>query len=165
MIEVQIAGIQINLMSQHRVVLLKELDSDRYLTIWVGAFEAEAINIKLQNVDFPRPLTHDLLKNVIDTLGGAVKHIAVTALRDETFHAEITLEVDGQELVIDSRPSDAMALAVRMDVPIYVAEEVMEEAGIRPEQQLGAEGGAEDRGDSAFEEFLDSLDIDDLPIH
>lgn len=162
MIEVQIAGIQINLMSQHRVVLLKELDTDRYLTIWVGAFEAEAINIKLQNVDFPRPLTHDLLKNIIHALGGAVKHIAVTALRDETFHAEITLEVDGREMVIDSRPSDAMALAVRTDVPIYVAEEVMEEAGIRPEQHIGEEG---EHGDSAFEEFLDSLDIDDLPIH
>lgn len=162
MIEVKIAGIQVSLMSQHRVVLLKELNADRYLPIWIGPYEAEAINIELQQFEVSRPLTHDLLKNVIETMGGVVQYILVSELRDDTFYARIFIEMDGQELDIDARPSDAMALAVRLRVPIYVAEEVMEEAGIVPEKDLTKEG-AEER--SAFDDFLSSLNLDDLPIH
>ncbi|MGD1997119.1 MAG: bifunctional nuclease family protein [Anaerolineae bacterium] len=163
MIRVKIAGIQISLMSQHRVVLLKEREADRYLPIWIGPCEAEAINIELQSVEVARPLTHDLLSNVIEVLGGAVERVVVSDLRDDTFYARIVLDVGGQELEIDSRPSDAMALAVRVRAPIYVVEEVMAEAGIVPERDLseGGEGGES----SAFDEFLSGLDVDDLPIH
>jgi hypothetical protein len=164
MVEVKIAGIQVNLMSNHRVVLLKEIDSDRYLMIWIGPFEAEAINIKLQEVDYPRPLTHDLMKNVIGTLGAQVEQIVVTELRDDTFYARIILTVDGEYIDIDARPSDAMALAVRAGAPIFVADEVMDEAGVVPEKDLMAEGAIAEEG-SAFDDFLDDLDIDDLPIH
>lgn len=162
MVEVKIAGIQVNLMSQQRVVLLKEVNADRYLPIWVGPCEAEAINIKLQQVEFARPLTHDLLKNVIETLGGRVERIVVTALREDTFYARIFITVGDREVEIDSRPSDAMALAVRVQVPLYVADEVMTEAGITPERDLiGSKAGGEP---SAFDDFLSSLNIDDLPI-
>ncbi|HIE37887.1 MAG TPA: bifunctional nuclease family protein [Anaerolineales bacterium] len=164
MIEVKIAGIQVSLMSQHRVVLLKELDTNRYLPIWIGPYEAEAINIELQRFEVGRPLTHDLLKNTIEALGGTVQYVVVSELREDTFYARIIIDVDGQEIDIDARPSDAMALAVRVRVPIYVAEEVMTEAGIVPERDLSKEG-VEREERSAFDEFLDSLDIDDLPIH
>jgi len=170
MIEVKIAGIQISLMSQHRVVLLKELDSERYLPIWIGPYEAEAINIRLQEVEIARPLTHDLLKNTIEAMGGVIQHIVVCDLHDDTFYARIIIDVNGDQMDIDARPSDAMNLAVRADAPIYVAEEVMAEAGIVPEKDIAeegaeakAEGEEEDR--SAFDDFLDNLDIDDLPIH
>jgi hypothetical protein len=164
MIEVKIAGIQVSLMSQHRVVLLKELDTNRYLPIWIGPYEAEAINIELQRFEVGRPLTHDLLKNTIEALGGTVQYVVVSELREDTFYARIIIDMDGQEIDIDARPSDAMALAVRVRVPIYVAEEVMAEAGIVPERDLSKEGGEREER-SAFDEFLDSLDIDDLPIH
>jgi len=165
MIEVKIAGIQVSLTSPHRVVLLKEVGAERYLPIWIGPYEAEAINIKLQNIEVGRPLTHDLLKNVIETLGGVVERVIVTELREDTFYARIIVSLDGRTVDIDSRPSDAMALAVRVGAPIYVAEEVMDEAGIVPERDLteGEEGGGEEG--SAFDEFLGTLDIDDLPIH
>lgn len=164
MVEVKIAGIQVNLMSNHRVVLLKEVDADRYLMIWIGPFEAEAINIKLQAVDYPRPLTHDLMRNVIDTLGAEVEQVIVTELRDDTFYARIILRVDGDYIDVDARPSDAMALAVRTEAPIFVADEVMDQAGVVPEEDLMAEGVAEEES-TAFDDFLDNLDIDDLPIH
>ena len=163
MIEVKIAGIQISLMSQHRVVLLKELDSDRYLPIWIGPCEAEAINIELQQLDVPRPLTHDLLRNTIEVLGGAVTRVVVSALRGDTYYARVFIVVNGHETDIDARPSDAMALAVRTHAPIYVADEVMAEAGIVPEQDMAPEGA--EGLPSAFDEFVGGLDIDDLPIH
>lgn len=163
MIEVSIAGIQISLMSQHRVVLLKEVGSDRYLPIWIGPCEAEAINIELQNIQVARPLTHDLLMSAIETLGGVVERVVVSELRDDTFFARVFLTVNGREVDIDSRPSDAIALAVRTKSPIYVADEVMVEAGIIPERDLMTveeDGGTS----SALDDFLGNLDIDDLPI-
>ena len=163
MIEVSIAGIQISLMSQHRVVLLKEVGSDRYLPIWIGPCEAEAINIELQNIQVARPLTHDLLREAIETLGGVVERVVVSELRDDTFYARVFITVDGREIDIDSRPSDAIALAVRTKSPIFIADEVMVEAGIVPERDLMTveeDGGAA----SALDDFLGSLDIDDLPI-
>ncbi len=164
MIEVKIAGIQISLMSQYRLVLLKQLDADRYVPIWIGPYEAEAINLELQRVETARPLTHDLLKNVIESLGGVVQYILVSSLKNDTFFARIVIQVDGRELEIDARPSDSIALAVRVKVPIYVAEEVLQEAGIAPEADLLA-GDAVEPEPSAFDEFLKGLDIDDLPIH
>ncbi len=162
MIEVKIAGIQVSLMSQHRVVLLKELGAERYLPIWIGPYEAEALSLELQQISVARPLTHDLLKNVIEAMGGVVEYIVVSELRDDTFYARIVISMDGRTIEVDSRPSDAMNLAVRTRVPIYVAEEVMEQAGVVPEQDLGEESREEE---SAFDEFLRGLNLDDLPIH
>ncbi len=161
MIEVEIDSIRVSLMSEHRVIVLKALDDERYLPIWIGPFEAEAIAIRLKDVDVARPLTHDLLGNVIEELGGEVAYILVNALRNDTFYARIFVDLRGQRLSIDSRPSDAMALAVRIDAPIFVAEEVMEEAGITPEEDISETA---DKGEdlSAFRDFVDSLDLDDL---
>lgn len=162
MIEVKIAGIQVSLMSQHRVVLLKELGSERYLPIWIGPYEAEALSIELQQVTVARPLTHDLLRNVIEAMGGVVQYIVVSELRDDTFYARIVISLNDRTIEVDSRPSDAMNLAVRTRVPIYVAEAVMDAAGVVPEQDLGEKGEGEE---SAFDEFLRGLNLDDLPIH
>lgn len=159
MIEVEIDSIRVSLMSAQRVIVLKAVDAERYLPIWIGHYEAEAIAIQLKNIEIARPLTHDLLKSVIAEMGGDVSHILVRELRDDTFFAYISVNVNGKQLEIDSRPSDAIALAVRVDVPIFVAEKVMEEAGIVPEENVDEEAG-EDL--SAFREFVDTLDLDDL---
>lgn len=165
MVEVTIDSIRVSLMSQHRVVILKDVDSDRYLPIWIGPFEAEAITVTLQEVEVPRPLTHDLLKNVITTMGGVVERIVVSELRDEVFYAHIVMEANGKHLEIDSRPSDALALAVRLHVPVYIEEAVMEKAAVLPEDEVETEGavpaGEPDKLD-AFTDFVDSLDLDDL---
>lgn len=165
MVEVTIDSIRVSLMSQHRVVILKDVDSDRYLPIWIGPFEAEAITVTLQEVEVPRPLTHDLLKNVITTMGGVVERIVVSELRDEVFYARIVMEANGKHLEIDSRPSDALALAVRLHVPVYIEEAVMEKAAVLPEDEVETEGavpaGEPDKLD-AFTDFVDSLDLDDL---
>ena len=166
MVEVTIDSIRISLMTQHRVVVLKENDSDRYLPIWIGPFEADAITIQLQGVQAPRPLTHDLLKSFIRELGVRVSHVLVSELRNDTFFARIVVDVDGQSMEIDSRPSDAIALAVRVGAPIFVSEQVMGLASITPEEEITAETEgltSEEAEDLAiFRDFVDSLDLDDL---
>lgn len=166
MIEVTIDSIRVSLMSQHRVVILKDLHSDRYLPIWIGPAEAEAITVELQDMEVARPLTHDLLKSVIETMGGEVRYIVVSNLENDIFYAKILINLDGQELEIDSRPSDAIALAVRVQVPIYVEETVMDVA-ITPDENVELsstppETGADDENLSLFKDFVDSLDMDDL---
>lgn len=169
MVEVTIDSVRVSLMSQHRIVVLKETDSTRFLPIWIGPFEADAITIQLQSVEVARPLTHDLLKSAIEQLGAEIAQVSITDLRNDTFYAEIVLRVNGRRLTVDSRPSDAIALAVRARVPVYVADEVMEQAGIMPEDDL--EGTApsqpEDRATQpnspeAFREFLEGLDLSGL---
>lgn len=178
MIEVSIASIRVSLITHHRVVVLKERDSERYLPIWIGPFEADAITLQLQGVQVQRPMTHDLLKSVFDELEAKVDHILVSDLRDDTYFARIVVVQNGRKLEVDSRPSDAIALAVRAGVPIFVAEEVMERAGVVPgEEREGrevlGEGPATREGTaplskeeedklSAFRDFVESLDIDDL---
>ncbi len=170
MIEVKIDSIRVSLMSQHRVVVLKDTDSDRYLPIWIGPFEADAITLQLQGVQVARPLTHDLLKSLIDEMGAKISHIVVTELKNDTFFANIVMDINGKSIEIDSRPSDAIALAVRVNVPLFVAEAVMEEASIVPESDLdelevdsGAPVSAEEQeGLAAFRDFIDELDLDDL---
>lgn len=161
MIEVEIDSIRVSLMSEHRVIVLKAIESERYLPIWIGPYEAEAIAIRLKNVDISRPLTHDLLNNVIGEMGGDISHILVNDLRDDTFYALITVNVNGTSLEIDSRPSDAIALAVRAGVPIFVAEDVLEQASITPEEDI-IEGAEDDEELSAFRDFVEGLDLDDL---
>jgi hypothetical protein len=161
MIEVEIDSIRVSLMSEHRVIVLKALEEELYLPIWIGPYEAEAIAIRLKDVDISRPLTHDLLNNMIGEMGGNVSHILVNDLRDDTFYAVITVNVNGQQLEIDSRPSDAIALAVRAGVPIFVAESVMDKASITPQEDI-TEQTEEEEDLSAFRDFVEGLDLDDL---
>ena len=166
MVEVTIDSIRVSLMTQHRVVVLKETDTDRYLPIWIGPFEADAITIQLQGVQVPRPLTHDLIKSFIRELGVKVSHVLVSELRNDTFFARIVVDVDGNSMEIDSRPSDAIALAVRVGAPIFVSEQVMGLASITPEEEITTEIEAttsQEREDLAiFRDFVDGLDLDDL---
>jgi bifunctional DNase/RNase len=163
MIEVVIDSIRISLISQHRIVMLRDVDGERRLPIWIGPCEAEAITIKLQDVEIARPVTHDLLKNVIEEVGGTVSHILINELRDQVFYARLFVDINGEMLEIDCRPSDAIAVAVRAKVPIFVEELVMEEAGILPEPDVDEEvdeQGAEKL--DAFKDFVDTLDFDDF---
>lgn len=174
--EMVIDSIRVSLMNYQRVVILKEKGADRYLPIWIGPAEADSIAIKLQDVQVPRPLTHDLVRNIIHALGARVSYIVVNDLKDDTFYAKIVLEVDGRSLDIDARPSDAIAIAVRVNAPIYAEESVLEKAGITPEKE--GEAGAEEAGAKgekvekvteeemrklgAFKEFIEGLNLEDL---
>ena len=157
MIEVTVDSIRASLMSQHRVVILKDVDDERYLPIWIGPFEAEAITLELQQVELTRPLTHDLLKAVITGMGARVSHILVNELRNDTFYACIVLDNNGHSLEIDSRPSDAIALAVRAKAPIFVAESVMEKAAITPDEGISC---SDEKTLSVFRDFVETLDLD-----
>ncbi len=179
MIEMTIDSIRVSPMNYQHLVLLKEKQADRYLPIWIGPAEAEAIAIKLQNVDIARPLTHDLLGSVIGTLGASVNFIVVNDLRNDTFYAKITINTDGKQIEIDSRPSDAIALAVRVLAPIYAEEAVLEKAGIMLDRDTGKpipidksiekQGSKVDEQElkklSAFYDFINTLDLDDLGKH
>ncbi len=180
MLEMVIDSIRVSLMNYQRVVILKEKDSDRYLPIWIGPAEADAIAVKLQDITVPRPLTHDLLRSVIDTLGANISHILVSDLESDTFFAKISITVNGKTVEVDSRPSDAIALAVRVQAPIYAAEKVLEKAGILMDKETGkpvlpgdaavvgpAEGAGgvreeELRQMSAFTDFINTLDLEDF---
>ena len=173
MIEVIIDSVRVSLMSQHRIVVLREEGGTRYLPIWIGPFEADAITIQLQGIEVSRPMTHDLLRDLIETLDSEISHVIINDLQNDTFFAKIVLEVRGATVEIDSRPSDAVALAVRMDAPIYVADDVMEKAGMEPEEELSLvedEDGpvgqgvavAEDEDLDVFRDFIEGLDIDNL---
>jgi uncharacterized protein len=177
MVEVVIDSIRVSLMSQQRIVVLREKNTERYLPIWIGIYEAESITIALQEVEVARPLTHDLVKNIFKEFNAKILRVEVVALRDDTFYGNIVAEVDGRTLNIDSRPSDALAIAVRAHVPILVAHSVMDVAGIIPEEDLqesdlakkeaskeeppSEEEGSDERLD-VFSDFLEGLDLDDL---
>ncbi len=177
MIEMTIDSIRVSLMNYQRVVILKEKLARRYLPIWIGPAEADAIAVKLQGVNVPRPLTHDLLGLVIDSLGATVNSIIVSDLKSDTFYAKIVLNVDGEQIEIDSRPSDALALAVRAEVPIYAEEAVIDKAGILLDEETGKpileeteEAGGKNKEVSeeemkkmsAFYDFINTLDLDDF---
>ena len=172
MVEMTIDSIRVSLMNYQRVVILKEKGTNRYLPIWIGPAEADAIAVKLQNVELSRPLTHDLLQSVISTLGASVEYIVVSGLKEDTFYARLALNVDGVKLDIDSRPSDALALAVRVGAPIYAEESVLEKAGIILEEETGksiSEGKSECKVDeqemkglSAYKDFINTLDLEDF---
>jgi len=179
MIEMAIDSIRVSLMNYQRVVILKEKMAERYLPIWIGPAEADAIAVKLQGVDVPRPLTHDLLHSVIDALGATINSIIVSELKNDTFFAKIILNVDGGQLEVDCRPSDALALAVRAEVPIYAEETVLDKASILLDKETGKpvaeeriEGAAGGKGKkvseeemkrmSAFYDFINTLDLEDF---
>ena len=174
MIEVVVAGLGIAAPSSAPMLLLKERDGERVLPISIGPAEAQAIAMPLQGVRAPRPLTHDVFTEVIAHLGGHMRRVEVTELSESgTFHARLVLDQAGQEHSIDIRPSDAIALAVRTETPIFVAEAVLDHAGIIPEEALAATSSSESTADeppieidesklTPFKEFIESLDMDDL---
>ncbi|GBD23661.1 hypothetical protein HRbin29_01330 [bacterium HR29] len=177
--EMTIESVRLSLTNYQRVVILREKGTDRYLPIWIGPAEADAIAVRLQDVAVARPLTHDLLRNILDELGARVVYIVVNDLANDTFYARIVLEFNGRTLEIDSRPSDAIALAVRAEVPIFAEESVLDQAGVtldeEPETepaQAASEPVTPERTKpvdpqeleklGAFKEFIEGLDLDDF---
>jgi bifunctional DNase/RNase len=168
LVEMVVESVRVHMPSSQHVVILKELDRERYLPIWIGPWEANAIAMKLQGVSSERPLTHDLFSTTLEELGVAVRRVVISSLAEETFHARLFLESAGREVEVDSRPSDALALAVRAGVPIFAADEVLDRAGVRPDEGSGSLEGLESTDDAAnvadprlavFREFINSLDL------
>lgn len=177
MVEVVIDSIRVGLMSQNRVVILREADTERYLAIWIDAYMAEQITFALQEIEVARPMSHDLMKQILTALNARLIRVEVVELKNEVFYGNVVIETDnGHQLNIDSRPSDALALAVRANIPILVSTKVMDEAGIVPEQDISttpseevASGEEEDEENlevaedhlSVFEDFLDNIEFTD----
>jgi len=160
MIETKVDSVRVSLLSAHRLVILKELDRERYLPIWIDGSVADAISHHLQGLRISRPLTHDLLKNVIEELGATIEHILINDLTEGTFYARVVLDVRGRHLEIDSRPSDAIALAVRAAVPIFVSDAVMDEAAMMPSENLEQRDAEPSSDLSVFRDFVEGLDIE-----
>ncbi len=166
MIEVIIESVRVSLTNQHRIVVLREREGNRHLPIWIGAFEAESITLALQEIEVARPQTHDLLKNTINTLNGRLVRIEIVSLRDDVFYGNLVIEVNGELVHVDSRPSDAIALAIRCRVPVLMSSEILDMAGFVPEEEIDDtdEEEPEEKVDvnedrlSVFEDFLESLD-------
>jgi len=187
LVEMVIESVRVHMLSNRHVVILKDPEGDRYLPIWIGAWEASAIAMRLQGLAAERPLTHDLFAAALDRLGVRVERVVINELSDETYHARIHLERDGVQVEVDARPSDALALAVRAEVPIYAADEVLAQAALAadPDEEAGAEDeDAEDEGEGSerprrrrapieqvgnapadprlemFRDFINSLEVD-----
>jgi bifunctional DNase/RNase len=173
-IETIVESIRVSLVTQARVVILKEVDGERHLPIWIGGFEAEAIAMELQGMTSSRPLPYDLLRSVISELGGEVHRIVITEINNDVFYARIIINQNGIGYEVDSRPSDAIALAVRIKSPIFVEDSVMDRAGVRLDDDDDTdEPGtpATGRADAApvseerlapFRDFINTLDLDDF---
>jgi bifunctional DNase/RNase len=153
-----IYGVSFDLVGKQPIVLLKTVEGNRFLPIWIGQAEASAILLKLQGNDSPRPMTHDLLLTTLRELGSTVERVAVTELRDSTFFARITVGRDGASLEIDARPSDAIALAVRCDAPIFVADDVMATSSI----EMDEDGDDPEDQIEEFKRFLDDVRPEDF---
>ena len=183
MMELVIDSIRVSLLNHQRVVILKQKEIERYLPIWIGPPEADAIAVRLQEVSVPRPLTHDLLHNSIKDLGGVIDHIVVSSMENDTYYATIVVQRGDKMVEIDARPSDALALAVRAGVQIFAAPEVMDKCGVRldkesglatvggdaagspapPAREVGGPVGPEEAEKlSAFVDFIESLDLGDM---
>jgi bifunctional DNase/RNase len=155
MIRMTLAGVRVELPTNQPIVLLKEDEGERYLPIWIGAAEAAAIAFALQGVVTPRPMTHDLMKNLLDEVGAHVQRIEITELREGTYYANINMRMNGTAYEISARPSDAIALAVRVEAPIFADEEVLTDASILiPSDE-------EDEVEK-FREFLESVNPEDF---
>ncbi len=175
MIETVVESIRVSLVTQHRVVILKEVNGDRHLPIWIGQYEADAIAMELQGHAVARPLPYDLLKSTIGDLGGVIERILVTDLSSDVFYARIVVAQNGRTLELDSRPSDAIALAVRAHVPILVDESVMDRAGVTlngdddtedenvtPALETEGVSPADEERLTVFRDFINTLDLDDF---
>ena len=162
MVQVKIEAIRVNLIGSHRVVILKDVDSERYLPVWIGPAEADAITVQLTDTTPARPLTHDLIASLLNNLGAKVRYVVINDLQNETFYARIVLETrPGNEMNVDSRPSDAINIAVRVKCPIYVEDEIMLANAQMPEEE-GTAAAVADEDLGAFQDFLGSLDLDDM---
>lgn len=181
MVEVIIDSVRVSLTNQQRIVVLREVNNERYLPIWIGPYEAEAITIALQEIEVARPQTHDLLKSVLTTLNARLVRIEIVSLREDVFYGNLVVEVDGRTVYIDSRPSDALALAARARVPVLVSQDVMNSAGVVPEEDVQNQRSAPTPPPAApaapseppaehisserlsvFEDFLSNLNLDNL---
>jgi bifunctional DNase/RNase len=165
MVEMSVESVRINLATNQRVVILKDGQGDRYLFIWIATAEAYSIAMELQGTTSLRPLTHDLLKSVIGELGGTIVSVIINDLTDDIFYARLVLDANGRHVEVDSRPSDAIALAVRAKVPIYVAESVLESAGVtlsqpdqdEPVRSREVEAERDDNLD-VYRDFINSIE-------
>lgn len=155
MVELSLVGVRVELPSNQPIVLLKEVDGDRYLPIWIGAVEATAIAFALQGIETPRPMTHDLMRDILRETEVEVESVTISELNDQTFYANIRMRRNGSSIDVSSRPSDAIALAVRLGTPIFGAEEVLEAAGIelKDDEEVEVE---------KFREFLDQVTPEDF---
>jgi bifunctional DNase/RNase len=185
MIETTVESIRVSLVTQNRVVILKEVDGDRHLPIWIGAYEAEAIAMELQGVPATRPLPYDLMRSMLTELGATIDRVIISELNDQVFFARILLDHNGRTVEIDSRPSDAIALAVRTGTRILVADAIMEHVGVamdaeeidevdiaqriddsepetRSDEREAQTGARTEEGLGVFRDFINSLDLDDF---
>ena len=158
--EMVIYGVSFDLVGKQPIVLLKTAEGNKFLPIWIGHPEAAAILMKLQNASTPRPMTHDLVTDMLEQLDAQVIRITVTELRDSTFYAQITVQQNGNEIEIDSRPSDAIALAIRAEAPIFVADRVIEESAI----EFEGEEVNEEEIVSEFKQFLENVSPDEFAV-
>ncbi|MFP5298145.1 MAG: bifunctional nuclease family protein [Actinomycetota bacterium] len=155
MVELSLVGVRVELPSNQPIVLLKEVEGDRYLPIWIGAVEATAIAFALQGIETPRPMTHDLMRDILRETEVEVESVTISELNDQTFFANIRMRRNGTSIDVSSRPSDAIALAVRLGTPIFGAEEVLDQAGIelKDDEEVEVE---------KFREFLDQVTPEDF---
>lgn len=180
MVEVMIDSVRVSLTNQQRIVMLREIGQERFLPIWIGPYEAEAITISLQEIEVARPQTHDLLVQVLAKLRARLIRVEVVSLKGDVFYGNLVVEMDGQMYDIDARPSDSIALAVRAHVPILVSSDILNEAGIKPEEDIQAlvlnnphgsvnsetvdeEAAEVNKRLSVFENFLQNINLGDLP--
>lgn len=160
MIELQLVGVRVELPTNQPIVLLKETEGERYLPIWIGAVEATAIALGMQGIETARPMTHDLMRDLLQGLGISVDRILITELREGTFYAEIQMSSNGGQVAVSSRPSDALALAVRMNLSIFANEDVIEEASIAVRDDQDEE--EVQREVTKFREFLEQVTPEDF---
>lgn len=155
-IPLEIVGVRLELPSNQPIVLLREREGSRYLPIWIGANEATAIATALEGVEPPRPLTHDLMRSVIDAVGALATQVVITEMRESIFYADLSLDISGKEVKVSSRPSDAIALAVRTGTPVFASPSVLDEAGVRFEEE------DEDEEVARFRQFLEDVTVEDF---
>jgi len=162
LIEATIDSIRMSLTSQQRIIILKDVKQERYLPIWIGPYESESISIALQEIEISRPQTHDLVKNAIYELGGNINRIIINELKDDIFYGIIEITQGKKKISLDTRPSDALALAVRTHVPIFISEEIMESASIVPvEEEYVSSRSEQSTTEIPFVESISPIDIDE----
>lgn len=188
MIETTVESIRVSLVTQNRVVILKEVDGERHLPIWIGAYEAEAIAMELQGIPATRPLPYDLMRSMLNEMHATIERITISDLNDQVFFARIILDQGGRSIELDSRPSDAIALAVRTGARILVADSIMDQVGVamdgddgddleiaqriedsEPDERIGSSderdtqsSGRSEEELGVFRDFINSLDLDDF---
>lgn len=162
MIELQLVGVRVELPTNQPIVLLKEREGERYLPIWIGPVEATAIALGMQGIETHRPMTHDLMRDLLQGLGITVERIVITELREGTFYAEIQMSQNGTSVSVSSRPSDALALAVRMELTIFANEDVIEEASIAVKDDDEEDAEKAEKEVERFREFLEQVSPEDF---